>query len=85
MSVFVCTSDAFPGGRSCEDQLVQGHSLKSVALHPVLTACFALRPGPPAGLIAQRINVYRGTGGYRTAADQSQAAEQGAAVRSSAR
>ncbi|CAG11716.1 unnamed protein product [Tetraodon nigroviridis] len=35
--------------------------------------------GPPAGLIAQRINVYRGTGGYRTAADQSQAAEQGAA------
>lgn len=46
----------------------------------------ARHPGPPAGLIAQRINVYRGTGtgGYRPAADQSQAAERDEAVRSPA-
>uniref|UniRef100_H3DLI0 Glutaredoxin and cysteine rich domain containing 2 n=1 Tax=Tetraodon nigroviridis TaxID=99883 RepID=H3DLI0_TETNG len=40
---------------------------------------FEDNPEDQQGLIAQRINVYRGTGGYRTAADQSQAAEQGAA------
>lgn len=41
---------------------------------------FSLRPGPPAGLIAQRINVYRGVDGYQAAADQSQAEERGGAV-----
>lgn len=50
--------------------------------HSILTTCFLLFPGvyPPTGLIAQRINVYRGMGGYKPAADHSVEAGGGATV-----
>lgn len=61
-------------------------SLKSSS-HSILTICFILYPGvyPPTGLIAQRINVYRGMGGYKPAADQTVEAEGDATVSSAAR
>uniref|UniRef100_A0A3B5ARU3 Glutaredoxin and cysteine rich domain containing 2 n=1 Tax=Stegastes partitus TaxID=144197 RepID=A0A3B5ARU3_9TELE len=45
--------------------------------HSILTTCFLLYPGvyPPTGLIAQRINVYRGMGSYQPAAGQTDEAE----------
>ncbi len=50
--------------------------------HSVLTTCFILYPGvyPPTGLIAQRINVYRGLGSYKPAAGQTEEAEGDATV-----
>lgn len=55
--------------------------------HFILTTCFVLYPGvyPPTGLIAQRINVYRGMGSYKPAAGQTEEAEGDAKVSHAAR
>lgn len=52
----------------------------------ILTTCFVLYPDvyPPTGLIAQRINVYRGMGSYKPAAGQTEEAEGGAQVSNAA-
>lgn len=56
-------------------------ALESVILytssHSSLTTCFILYPGvyPPTGLIAQRINVYRGMGSYKPAVGQTEEGE----------
>lgn len=51
----------------------------------VLTTYFIMHPGayPPTGLIAQRINVYRGMESYKPAADHAGEAEGDATVSSS--
>lgn len=54
--------------------------------HSILTTFFILCPGvyPPTGLIAQRINVYRGMGSYKPPAGQTEEAEGDATVSNAA-
>lgn len=55
--------------------------------HSILTwTCFILYPGvyPPTGLIAQRINVYRGMGSYKPAAGKTDEADGDAKVSNAA-
>lgn len=56
--------------------------ISGISSHFILTTCFPLYAGvyPPTGLIAQRINVYRGMGSYKPAAGQTEEAEDGAKV-----
>lgn len=51
--------------------------------HISITRCVIVHPGvyPPTGLIAQRINVYRGMGGYKPTAGLTEEAEGDAKVR----
>lgn len=61
--------------------------ISGTSSHSILTTCFILYPGdyPPTGLIAQRINVYRGVGSYKPAAGQTEEAEGDATVSDAAR
>lgn len=56
--------------------------ISGTSSHCMPTTCFVLHPGvyPPTGLIAQRINVYRGMGSYKPAAGQTEEAEGDAKV-----
>lgn len=52
-------------------------ALLCTSFHSILTTCFILYPGVylPTGLIAQRINVYRGMGSYKPAVGQTDEGE----------